>query len=269
MDFALNQKTASKLGFDAFLDLAAVLGCIGVEPRNDLGRPFFDGIPPERAAEMARNRGLRILGLSEVYPFNDWNEERGAAVAALIDVAVAAGAETISLIPRVDVRDPNEAARAASLRAVLTEIAPMLEGTRVVALLEPIGFAACSMKFQREAAGAIEDLCLGDRFGVVHDTFQHALAKEEDILVPHLRMVHISGVSGGSGELTDAQDGERGLVDAHDRTGAVGQLRRLLAAGYRGPLSFECTASAIREHSDPQAPIAASIEYLRRTLAPA
>ena len=65
MDFALNQKTASKLGFAAFLDLAAELGCIGVEPRNDLGRPFFDGIAPERAAEMARDRGLRLLGLSD------------------------------------------------------------------------------------------------------------------------------------------------------------------------------------------------------------
>ena len=44
MDFALNQKTASQLGFAAFLDLAAELGCVGVEPRNDLGRPVFDGI---------------------------------------------------------------------------------------------------------------------------------------------------------------------------------------------------------------------------------
>ena len=28
MDFALNQKTAPKLGFAAFLDLAAELGCV-------------------------------------------------------------------------------------------------------------------------------------------------------------------------------------------------------------------------------------------------
>ena len=58
----------------------------------------------------------------------------------LIDAAEAAGAETISLIPRVDVRDPDPKARAAALRAVVAEIAPMLAGTRVVALLEPIGF---------------------------------------------------------------------------------------------------------------------------------
>ena len=75
MDFALNQKTASRLDFAAFLDLAADLGCVGVEPRNDLGRPLFDGIAPGRAAEMARERGLRLIGLSEVYPFNDWNAD--------------------------------------------------------------------------------------------------------------------------------------------------------------------------------------------------
>ena len=102
---------------------------------------------------------LRLLGLSEIYPFNDWNEKRRAAVAALIEEAAAAGAETVSLIPRVDLREPDDAAtRAASLSAVLTEVAPMLEGTRVIALLEPIGFATCSMKFQREAAAAIESL---------------------------------------------------------------------------------------------------------------
>ena len=234
----------SQLDFEAFLDLAVELGCVGVEPRNDLGRPFFDGLAPARR-RMAHERGLRLVGLSEVYPFNDWNPERRAAVAALIETADAAGAETVSLIPRVDLRDPDADTRAASLRAVVAEIAPMLSGTKVVALLEPIGFASCSMKFQREAAAAIESLNLGDRFGIVHDTFQHALAGDADFLAPHIRVVHISGVSAGSGDLTDAQDGERGLVDASDRTGAVGQLRRLLAAGYRGPLSFECTAPAV------------------------
>ena len=130
MDFALNQKTASRLDFAAFLDLAADLGCVGVEPRNDLGRPLFDGIPPVRAAAMARDRGLRFLGLSEVYPFNDWNAERRAAVEDLIETADAAGAETISLIPRVDLRDPDADARAAALRAVVSEIAPMLAGSQ-------------------------------------------------------------------------------------------------------------------------------------------
>ncbi len=263
MDFALNQKTASGLDFAAFLDLAAGLGCVGVEPRNDLGRPFFDGLPPDRAAAMARERGLRLLGLSEVYPFDDWNAERRAAVAALIDAADAAGAETVSLIPRVDFRDPDAGARSRNLRAVVTEIAPMLAGTGVTALLEPIGFRNCSMKFQREAVAAIEALGAGDRFGIVHDTFQHALAQDDDFLVPHIRMVHISGAATA---LTDAHDAGRGLVDGTDGTDVLGQMRRLSAAGYRGPYSFECTEPGLRARTDLDTAIAGSIAYLRREL---
>jgi 2-keto-myo-inositol isomerase len=266
LDFALNQKTASQLDFTAFLDLAASLSCVGVEPRNDLGRPFFDGMPPARAAAMARERGLRFLGLSEVYPFNDWNAERRAAVTALVETADAAGAETISLIPRVDIRDPDANARHSALSVILAEIAPLLAGTKVVALVEPIGFRACSIKFQREATEAIERLNLSHCFGIVHDTFQHALAKDPEILASHVRIVHVSGVSGGTGDLTDAQDAERHLLDENDRTDALSQLRKLSEAGYRGPLSFECTAPALRDRNDLQAPIARSIDYLRREL---
>ena len=187
MDFALNQKTASRLGFAAFLDLAADLGCVGVEPRNDLGRPLLrrhcarprgrDGART-RPAPPRTERGLPLRRLERRAARRGRRPDRGGD---------AAGAETISLIPRVDVRDPDADARAAALRAVVSEIAPMLAGTNVVALLEPIGFANCSMKFQREAAAAIESLDLGDRFGIVHDTFQHALAKDADFLVPHIR----------------------------------------------------------------------------------
>lgn len=96
---AINQKTARHLAYEAFLDLARNLDCVGVEPRNDLGRPLFDGISPSRAGAMARQRGLRLLGLSEVYPFNDWSEERANAIETLIAAAVESRAETISLIP--------------------------------------------------------------------------------------------------------------------------------------------------------------------------
>ena len=267
MDFALNQKTAPKLGFAAFLDLAAKLGCVGIEPRNDLGRPIFDGIEPARAGEMVRERGLRLIGLSEVYPFNNWDEERRAAVAHLIATAQAAGAETVNLIPRVDRREGDRAERAAVLRSVLSEILPMLRGTGVVGLLEPIGFSTSSIKFQREAMEAIESLDAEDRLGVVHDTFQHALSGDDGFDARHIRLVHISGIAGGSGSLTDSLDAQRVLVNENDRTGAAGQMRRLIEAGYTGPFSYECTSSLIQDVDDHEAQIGASISYLRRKLA--
>jgi 2-keto-myo-inositol isomerase len=268
MDFALNQRTAPKLGFANFLDLATKLGCVGVEPRNDLGRPFFDGIAAARAGEMARERGLRLIGLSEIYPFNDWNEDRRAAVARLIETAQAAGAETISLIPRVDRREGDGAERKAALLAVFSEILPMLDGTGVVGLVEPIGFSSSSIKFQREATEAIERLGAQDRLGIVHDTFQHALAGDADVMVRHIRVVHISGVVGDFNILTDSLDAQRVLVDERDRTGAYTQMKRLLETGYTGAFSYECTSTVIREIDDPEARIAASVTYLRRLLAP-
>jgi len=266
MDFALNQKTASKLGFAAFLDLAAELGCVGVEPRNDLGRPLFDGIDPARAGEMARERGLHFIGLSEVYPFNDWNEKRRAAVAQLIETARASGAETVSLIPRVDGLGGDASEQAITLRAVLTEVLSMLHGTGVVGLVEPIGFSTSSIRFQREPAHAIEDLGAEARLGIVHDTFQHALAGDADIVVRHIRLVHVSGVDGGSGILTDTLDAQRGLVDENDRTDALGQVKSLLERGYTGPFSFECTSPLVQDSRDPKAQIGASIAYLRGLL---
>lgn len=268
MDFALNQKTSPQLGFQAFLDLAARLGCVGVEPRNDLGRPFFDGIAPSRAGAMARERGLRLIGLSEVYPFNDWTDERRDAVALVIEAAAESGASTVSLIPRVDRRDPNRAREEASLRDALAKVLPMLEGAGVVGLIEPIGFSTSSVKFQREATQAIDALGAGDRLGIVHDTFQHALAGDKDIMTGHIRIVHISGAAGASrtGGLTDALDAERGLVDDGDETGAVGQIERLRSSGYRGAFSFECTAASVHKVVDAEAAIRASIDFVRGRL---
>jgi 2-keto-myo-inositol isomerase len=206
--------------------------------------------------------------LREIYPFNDWNENRRAAVACLIETAQAAGAETVSLIPRVDGRAGDGAERAKALRAVLAEILPMLHGTGVVGLVEPIGFSTSSMKFQREATQAIESLGADDRFGIVHDTFQHALAGDSDIVVRHVRLVHISGIAGGSGILTDSLDAQRVLVDENDRTDTLGQVKSLLEAGYVGPFSYECTSPLIQNCSDPKAQIGASITYLGRLLDP-
>ena len=265
IEFALNQKTLSHLAFARFLDVAAELGCVGVEPRDDLGRPFFDGIKASAAGGMARDRGLRMVGLSQVYPFNDWNADRRGSVARLIETAHEAGAETISLIPRVDQRTGTVAERAKALRGVLDQILPMLLGTEVVALVEPIGFSTSSMKHQREAT-VIEQMDAKGRLAIIHDTFQHALAEDRDIVVPHIRLVHISGVAVGEGSLAESQDAQRGLIDDNDGSGACGEIKTLLDLGYAGPFSFECTSPSVRSLPDPSARIVESIEFVRRSV---
>jgi 2-keto-myo-inositol isomerase len=262
MDFALNQRTAPKLGFAAFLDLAAELGCVGVEPRNDLGRPVFDGIEPVRAGAMARERGLRFIGLSEVSPFNDWNEDLHAAVAGLIETAQAAGAETVSLIPQVDGREGDGAERAKTLRTVLAEILPMLHGTGSSAWWNPLASRPplSNSRARRRRRSKTWAPTIALELFMTHSSMRWRV--DADIVVRHIRLVHISGIAVGSGVLTDVLDAQRGLVDETDRSGALSQMKRLLRAGYTGPFSYECTSPLIQNIGDPTAPIKASITYL-------
>ena len=141
MKFALNQMTAPGLGYAAFLDLAQALGVIGVEVRNDLGRPIFDGIAAADAGAMARDRGLRILGVSQVYPFNSWSDAIADEVRALVATATAAGGETISLIPRNDGTATANAERQTNLRVALKGARGMIEDAGIAALVEPLGFS--------------------------------------------------------------------------------------------------------------------------------
>lgn len=259
---ALNQKTARHLSWPDFLDLARSLGCVGVEPRNDLGRPFFDGIAPAEAGLMARDRGLRLLGLSEVYPFNDWNEARAAEVRSLIETADAAGAETISLIPRVDGQGTEDGLRQQVLRDVMREILPMLDGTDVVALIEPIGFSQSSLKHKAELVEAIEAVGAPGKFKLVHDTFQHAIAGETEIFASHTGIVHISGISDPEPPLTEEQDAHRILVDAQDRCANIEQISALLKARYQGAFSFECTDPSVQNSPSLNADIERSYRFI-------
>ena len=82
--------------------MAAALGCVGIEVRNDLPQPLFDGMDPADGGRMARRSGLRLLAVAEVKRFNDWSDAKRAEALALMQIAQAAGAEAVSLIPRND-----------------------------------------------------------------------------------------------------------------------------------------------------------------------
>lgn len=259
---ALNQKTAPHLGFAGFLDLARSLGCVGVEARNDLGRPFFDGNAPYDAGRMARERGLRLLGLSEVYPFNDWTAERESEIHHLIKVAAEAGAESVSLIPRVDGAGTEDGLRQKVLREVMREIFPMLNGRDLIVLVEPIGFSTSSLRRKAELVDAIEAVGGATRFKLVHDTFQHAIAGETEIFAPWTHIVHISGISDPGVALNETQDAHRVLIDRDDRCGNVEQISALLEAGFFGAFSFECTDPSVQTSAKLEQDIHASFSLV-------
>lgn len=60
-DSALNHMTVDREGFAGLIDTAASPGCAGIELRNDLPQPPFDGIEPAAAGALARDRALRPM----------------------------------------------------------------------------------------------------------------------------------------------------------------------------------------------------------------
>ena len=206
--------------------------------------------------------GVRLLGLSEVYAFNDWGEERSYAVRSLISTARAAGAETVSLIPRNDGRPQGDGERQANLQTALEAILPMLEEAGMIALIEPLGFRSSSLRSKTRLVEAIRTIDSGNRFRLVHDTFHHALAGDGPIYPAYTGIVHVSGVTDPTLRLRDMEDRHRVLVDEHDRLGNVAQLAALFSAGYDGAVSCECFSPITQSMRDAYADLARSFEFI-------
>lgn len=267
LNLAINHMTTPRLSHIELLDLAKDLGCVGVEFRNDLGKALFDGEAPEAVGQRARDMGLRIVGLSQVYPFNFWSDAIRDEVAALIKTATACGAETISLIPRNDGTGLGNGERQANLRLSMRAIKPMLQDAGMVALIEPLGFMRSSLRSKAETVEAIEALDSVGTFKIVHDTFHHYLADGGPMFPEHTGIIHISGVVDQSLAISEIEDEHRVLVDAQDRLGNIDQIERMLTMGYAGPISMEAFSPLTHALSDPAAELARSFEFIRGRLA--
>lgn len=260
--FALNHMTVARLSYVQLLDLAAALGCIGVEVRNDLPQPLFDGMAPAEAGALAHAKGLRLLAVAEVKRFNDWSEAKAAEALALMQIAKAAGAEAVSLIPRNDNLGMGNGERQAALRVALKALKPMLEDHGLVGMVEPLGFEICALRYKSEAVEAIEAIGGKGRFKLVHDTFHHTLAHGGAFFPEHTGIIHISGVVDKALTIGQMTDAHRVLVDADDVLGNVAQIRALQAAGYDGAVSYEAFAPSVHALSDPRSALKASIDYV-------
>lgn len=262
LPFALNHMTTPRLGWQAFLDLAARLGCVGIEFRNDLPGPLFQGAEPSEVAAACRARGLRLLALAEVKMFDDWSDAKRAEAEALMRTAVAAGAEAVSLIPRNDGVATSALERRAALALALRELAPMLRAHGLRGLVEPLGFESCSLRHKAELVEAIETLGAAETFALAHDTFHHHLAGGGPVFAAHTGIVHVSGVTDAALTVAELRDGHRVLVDAEDRLGNLEQIAALRDAGYAGPLSFEPFAASVHALEDAEPALRRSMGFI-------
>ena len=266
--FALNHMVAPSLSADEFFALSARLGCSEVEIRNDLkGTAILDGTPAAAIRESARRHGQKILTINALQRFNDWTSARAAEAAELANWCRDIGAEALILVPTNDGTGCADGERQENLRTALRGLQPILETAGIIGYIEPLGFAQCSLRYKSEAAAAILDLGLKNRFRITHDTFHHHLAGESAMFPELTGLIHISGVEDPTVGVDDMLDAHRVLVGPGDRLENTTQIAALLTAGATAPCSFEPFADDIHRTPDIAGTLAASMLYIRSALA--
>ena len=264
LDFALNHMTAPTLKLDAFFALAVSLGMTRVEIRNDLtGNAILDGTTPVEVKALAARHGVTIISINALQRFNEWTPARATEAKDLIDYAAAAGARALVLVPKNDGTGQVDGERQANLAEALAALKPMLTAAGIIGLVEPLGFEICSLRSKREAVEAIKTIGGEQIFRLVHDTFHHHLAGEQDLFAELTGLVHISGVEDADVTVPAMRDSHRILVGPQDRLGNIGQIKALTAGGYTGPLSFEPFSPAVHDIADPRAAVAQSVAFIR------
>ncbi|MCO7614061.1 TIM barrel protein [Pseudomonas chlororaphis] len=266
--FALNRMVAPRLSLPAFIDLAVTLKADAIEIRNDLaGVEIEDGTPPQRVRELCAAQGIKVLSINALYPFDVWNDERRQQALKLAAYARACGAEGLVMCPLNDRADPRtEAQRSSGLHSALSELAPILRDHGLLGFIEPLGFEECSLRRKRTAVDAIRASGGLDVLRLVHDTFHHHLAGEDEYFPELTGLVHISGVEDRQAPLDSIRDGHRVLVGEADILGNAAQIDTLLSGGYRGYLSFEPFAESVHGRADIQQAIGASMAHLQQSL---
>ena len=266
MFFSLNQITAPQLGFVEFLKLAKNSGCAGVELRNDLDAPLFDGMNPREAGAIVRDIGLRIVALNHVYGFNSWPPDQAPGAASLLQVAVDCGAEAVSFTPRNDGIGCANGERQANLRLAIKAILPLLKEAGMIGLIEPLGFMKSSLRSKAEAVAIIDALDARENVKIAHNTFHHFLEDGKVLFPDHTALVQVSGVVNPVLSVADMRDEHRVLVDERDRLGSVEQIAGLVAAGYSGPVSFECFAPEVQGSDSIEEELVRSMEFIASQL---
>jgi 2-keto-myo-inositol isomerase len=265
--FALNHMVAPRLPLPDFIKTAKSLGIDKIEIRNDLeGNAILDGMPPEMVRRLTGEAGIDVISINALQRFNEWTPTRAAEAEELAAYAAACGAGALVLVPVNDGSGKLEGERQGNLRIALKGLMPVLEKHGLTGLVEPLGFQICSLRSKREAAEAISAVGGDSHFRLVHDTFHHVLAGEPDFFPERTGLVHISGVEDQAVSVNDMRDPHRVMVGHHDRLDNIGQISRLLQAGYRGPFSFEPFADQVHRHEDPVVMISESMAHIAQAL---
>jgi 2-keto-myo-inositol isomerase len=266
MRFSLNHSIAPLMPIPDFFALAKEVGVNAVELRDGLppGWAFPESSnvlnhDPQSIVRLANDSAIEILTINALQRFDQWNVERAEQARTLIGFAAAAGIRAIVLCPSVT--PVGSRALATGLPAALDGLQPLLEDAGVRGLIEPLGFPRSSLRTQGVVDAELARRGNSDCFGIVHDGFHHAIARDRHYS-PHIALVHLSGVPDLGLALEDLGDEHRVLVGPDDILDNMGQIRRLLGET-SAPWSFEPFAREVGASPTLAADLSSSMNYIR------
>ncbi len=262
--FALNHMVCPSFSYERFTQGAKALGMSAVEFRNDIGDMSVNSMESAKAAgQAARAAGLKVLTINALYPFNIWNDERADQAKTIGDFAQELGAQGLVLCPLVDADyDFSQEDRQEQLKQALIGLKGILQERNLQGFVEVLGFPISSIRFKRDAVSAIRELGFEGTFALVHDTFHHKVAGEEEFFAGNTGLVHISGVEDTTVAYDQMQDSHRILIGDQDRLDNAGQIKTLAEGGYEGYFSFEPFSEPVWNLEDPIGATRESMDFI-------
>jgi 2-keto-myo-inositol isomerase len=257
---------------DAFFALASELGIGKVELRNDLpGVGIVDKLTPGAVRALAQKSSIEIVTINALQKFNlpAFRARCARELGQLAKLAREIGCGAIVFCPNNDTGDTRSSQEMfRDTLESLVAFAPILEENGIIGLVEPLGFAECSLRSKATAIEAIVE-SKAKCYKIVHDTFHHAIGPdtidvlEKSLDVSFIGLVHVSGVVADL-PMSSYRDPQRVLITSRDRMENRQQLAILQARGYRGPVSFEPFAAEVQKL--PRGELAGSIRASIETL---
>jgi 2-keto-myo-inositol isomerase len=263
MQFALNHMVAPKLGYNAFFDLALRLGINAVEIRNDIPTSLMGTKNAKSISALAKEKGITIINVNALQRWNQWSKAKADEARKLAEYTALTGAKNLILVPTNDKKfNPSTEERLEGVRVALDGLKSILKDHGLIGCVEPLGFKECSLRLKAEALAAIDAVGGAKRFKVTHDTFHHFVAGEAETFGDRTGLIHVSGVVDAKYTINTMRDPQRVLVDAHDRIDNKGQVKALMAQGYKGYVSFEPFAADVHKSKQIARDLARSMDYL-------
>ena len=236
-NLSINQIVMKNSSFDEFITFTKKLNIQNIEIRNDIKTNLVRENEPQKIKDICDNHSIKILTINALQKFNIWNEQRKNELIELCSFANKASIWAIVLVPLNDGSFPKEEDQISLLRSSLKNISEILNDFNIMGLVEPLGFTQSTLRKKSIAIKVIEEI-KSTNIKLLHDTFHHKLADENNFYFDKTGLVHISGVSDyyRKSELTDDY---RTIIEKNDLIENINQIENFLNSGYNEFFSFE------------------------------